>query len=182
MTSVAWPPPRDEVERASQGDQAASEALYRAIQPRLKAFLRYQGFDEATGEDIAASVSEVVLTKIGTLRNPVTFEAWFWTITRNQVHGWLRRQQRDATHADPMTADPIPPDESVIAGEEHRAIREALSLLSEADRNLLWLREVEGLSYKDIANTLGAATGAIRVRCHRARKRLAAAFEKVSLP
>lgn len=180
MISAPWPPPRDEVERATQGDRAASEALHRAIQPRLGAFLRYHGFDTATREDIATDVSEAVLTKINTLRNPVTFEAWFWTIARNQVHGWMRRKQRDADRSDLMLPSPIPPDETVIAGEEHHAIRDALARLSEKDRNLLWLREVEELSYRDISNRLGAATGAIRVRCHRARQRLEAAYEEVS--
>lgn len=180
MTSVPWPPPRDEVEKAIQGDQAASEALYRASQPRLHAFLRYQGFDTTSTEDIAADISEVLLTKIDTLRNPVTFEAWFWTIARNHAHAWLRRKQKRTQRSDPQLPDPIQPDEAVVAGEEHQAIRAALAQLTDRDRTILWLREVEGLSYHEIGNRLGAATGAVRVRCHRARQRLEAAYEDLA--
>ena len=179
MTPVPWPPLPDEVYKASQGDRAASETLYRAIQPRLRAFLRYQGFDPTTSEDIAADISEVVLTKIGTLRNPVTFEAWFWTIARNHVHAWLRRKQASTLRPNPKLPDPIPPDEAVVAAEEHQAIREALAQLTDRDRTLLWLREVEGLSYREIGNRLGAATGAVRVRCHRARRRLEETYENL---
>lgn len=171
-----WPPPLYEIERASSGDSAASEAIYRVMQPRLLAFLRYHGFDRATQEDIAADVSEVVLTKIDTLRRPAAFEAWFWAIARNRVRGWQRRKRRDAAQIEPLLPDPTPPEEAVVAREEYAEIRRALATLSASDRHLLWLREIEGMSYKDISNRLGGATGTIRVRCHRARQRLETAY------
>ena len=49
--------------------------------------------------------------------------------------------------------------------------RGRLSKLTEKDRELLWLREVEGLAYGEIGGRFGAATGTIRVACHRARKK-----------
>ena len=180
LTSESWPPPLAEVERACLGNPDAAESIYRAAQPRLQAFLRFHGFDEPTRQDIAAEVSELVLTKIETLRKPVTFEAWFWTITRNRVHAWLRRKQRDSKHPVLLPPDPAPPDEAYLIAEEHGAIRTALGSLSEADRHLLWLREVEGLSYRDISGTLNATAGSIRVRCHRARQRLKDAYEGFS--
>lgn len=180
LTSESWPPPLAEVERACRGNPEAAESIYRAIQPRLQAFLRYQGFGESTRQDIAAEVSELVLTKIETLRKPVTFEAWFWTITRNRVHAWLRRKQRDSRNLELPPTDPTTPDEVYVTAEEHAAIRSALARLSDSDRHLLWLREVEGLSYRDISGRLNIAAGAVRVRSHRARQRLEAAFEKVA--
>lgn len=180
MTPEQWPPSLEEVARARLGDPKAVEAIYRAVQPRLNAFLRYHGFDLATREDIAADVSEIVLSKIDTLRQLETFEAWFWAITRNQVRAWLRRKQRASRHTEPHQPAPTPPDETVVIDEEHLTIRRALTRLSEADRHLLWLREVEGLTYKEISNRLDAASGAIRVRCHRARQRLEAAYEHIS--
>lgn len=180
LTSETWPPPLAEVERACLGDSDAAAAIYRAAQPRLEAFLRYHGFDAPTREDISADVSEIVLTKIGTLRKPGTFEAWFWTIARNNINGWLRRKQRDANRIDLVSPEPTPPDETLVVKEEHIAIRIALDTLTATDRHLLWLREVEGLSYRDISGRLDIATGAVRVRSHRARQRLEAAFEKVA--
>lgn len=180
VTSEPWPPPLTEVTQARSGDPVALEAIYRAIQPRLAAFLRYHGFDQETRQDIAADVSEVVITKIGTLRKPVTFEAWFWAITRNRIRAWLRRKQRDSAHPVQLIPEPAPPEETVVVREEHADIRRSLAELSEMDRHLLWLREIEGLSYKDIAGRLGAATGTVRVRCHRARQRLETAYEKIN--
>lgn len=180
MTVEPWPPPLTEVTQARAGDPAALDAVYRAIQPRLTAFLRYHGFDPVTQEEIAADVSEVVITKISSIRKPVTFEAWFWAITRNRIRAWLRRKQRDSSHSEQLSPRPTPPDETVIATEEYADIRQALTMLSSADRNLLWLRDIEGLSYKDIGGQLGAATGTVRVRCHRARQRLGTAYEEIN--
>ncbi len=52
----------------------------------------------------------------------------------------------------------------------------ALDHLSDRDRQLLWLREVEGLSYDEIGGRLRATAGTVRVACHRARKRLEEAY------
>ena len=177
MNPEPWPPTVASVKAAQNGDPTALEAVYRTMQPRLAAFLRYQGFSQSVQEDIAADVSETVLTKISTLRNSGTFEAWFWAITRNQIRAWLRAKRRDAQKNEPAEPEPATLDEIVIAKEEHSDIRLALSHLSDQDRHLLWMREIEGLSYKNIGTIVGVAPGTVRVRCHRARRKLEVAYE-----
>ncbi|MCH7669653.1 MAG: sigma-70 family RNA polymerase sigma factor [Acidobacteria bacterium] len=177
MNPEPWPPTVASVKAAQNGDPTALEAVYRTMQPRLAAFLRYQGFSQTVQEDIAADVSETVLTKISTLRNSGTFEAWFWAITRNQIRAWLRAKRRDAQKNEPAEPEPATLDEIVIAKEEHSDIRLALSHLSDQDRHLLWMREIEGLSYKNIGTIVGVAPGTVRVRCHRARRKLEVAYE-----
>ena len=177
MNLEPWPPAAASVKAAQTGDPTALETVYRAIQPRLAAFLRYQGFSQSVQEDIAADVSETVLTKISALRNSGSFEAWFWAITRNQIRAWLRAKRRDAQKNEPAEPEPATLDEIVIAKEEHSDIRLALSHLSHQDRHLLWLREIEGLSYKNIGSIVGVAPGTVRVRCHRARRKLEVAYE-----
>ena len=177
MNPEPWPPTVASVKAAQNGDPTALEAVYRTMQPRLAAFLRYQVFSQTVQEDIAADVSETVLTKISTLRNSGTFEAWFWAITRNQIRAWLRAKRRDAQKNEPAEPEPATLDEIVIAKEEHSDIRLALSHLSDQDRHLLWMREIEGLSYKNIGTIVGVAPGTVRVRCHRARRKLEVAYE-----
>jgi RNA polymerase sigma-70 factor, ECF subfamily len=177
MSSDPWPPTHATIKEAIEGDASALEAIYRVTQPRLAAFLRYQGFSQPIQEDIAADVSEAVLTKISSLRSPGTFEAWFWAITRNHVRGWLRSKQRDARQLVAGVPEAPTPDEILVSKEDHSDIRWALAALSADDRRLLWLREIEGLPYKAIGSITGASTGTVRVRCHRARQRLETAYE-----
>jgi RNA polymerase sigma factor (sigma-70 family) len=176
-TGPQWPPAPDLVERARAGDTKAIDDLYRAIRPRLRSFFIYQGFAQATYEDLTASIMEKVIRKLRTLRKPRAFEAWFWALTRNHVRGHFRRQKRDRVLSELPGPSPTQPPETVLLAEEHQAVRAALATLSPADRELLWLREVEGLSYRDLGGRLGAASGAVRVRCHRARQRLQDAYE-----
>ena len=171
-TGPQWPPAPGLVERAQAGDVDAVDDLYRAIRPRLRSYFIYQGFAQATYEDLTAAIMEKVIRKLRTLRKPRAFEAWFWALTRNHVRGHFRRQKRDRTLSELPGPAPTQPQEFVVLTEEHQAIRVALATLSPADRELLWLREVEGWSDPALGGRLGAATGSVRGRCHRARQRL----------
>ena len=175
-TGPQWPPALEVVERARAGDMDAIDEMYRAIRPRLRSFFIYQGFAPATSEDLTASIMEKVIRKLRTLRKPRAFEAWFWALTRNHVRAHFRHQQRDKALNELPSPMPTQPQETVLLNEEYQAIRAALATLSPSDRELLWLREVEGLSYQALGGRFGAATGAIRVRCHRARQRLEDAY------
>jgi RNA polymerase sigma-70 factor (ECF subfamily) len=134
------------------------------------AFLMGLGLDRHMAEEIASETCEGVVVGIGRLRAPQAFEAWFWAVARNRLRTGFRRRRR----AQPVEAEisPATPEDSALEKEEHSRIREAMAELSQRDRELLWLREVELLSYEEIGSRLGAAVGTIRVACHRARRRL----------
>ncbi|RPI20050.1 MAG: sigma-70 family RNA polymerase sigma factor [Actinobacteria bacterium] len=117
----------------------------------------------------------MIIGTLHRLREDASFDAWMWAIGRNQLRGWLRKRTR-GTLVEPIAPAMQSPEDAVLLSEEHAGIRSALSSLSQRDRNLLWLREVEGLSYAEIGGRMGAATGTVRVACHRARKRLEKAF------
>lgn len=178
MSRENWPPATSVVRAAAQGDSEAVASLWRAIQPRLRAFLRYHGFDVHTAEDLAADIAERTLSQLGSLRRARTFEAWFWVIARRQVVDHLRVSKRAI--CEPVHCQPTPPDEAVVAADETQMIRRALMRLSEGDRTLLWLREVEGLDYKAIGRRLDIKPATVRVRSHRARARLEAAYGELA--
>jgi RNA polymerase sigma-70 factor (ECF subfamily) len=115
-----------------------------------------------------------VVTRIDRLRAPEAFEAWFWSIARNRLRTMFRRR-RAAKPTDAMVS-PSTPEDISLQGDEHRRVRIALDNLSPKDRELLWLREVEGLEYDEIARRLGVTAGTVRVACHRARRRLEAIY------
>ena len=173
-----WPPALETVERARQHDADAISGLFSAGYPRLIGFFRVAGVPGPDAEDLATETVEAMVKNLPKLRAPIAFEAWFWTIARARLRTWIRKRRRPRPDP-PITPEVSHPDELVEIGEEHSTVIEALKTLSTRDRELLWLREVEELSYEEIGSRLGAAVGTVRVACHRARRRLEAAYERL---
>jgi len=171
-----WPPSVETVVRAQDHDPEAISGLFSAGYPRLIGFFRVAGVPGPDAEDLAAETVEAMVKNLPKLRAPIAFEAWFWTIARARLRTWIRKRRRPKP-IPPINPEPSHPDEMVEIGEEHAVISKALGLLSARDRELLWLREVEGLSYEEIGGRLGAAVGTVRVACHRARRRLESTYE-----
>lgn len=169
-----WPPPPELVARAAAGDEEALTAIIRDGHPRLVGFFRAAGADDP--EDLAADVLVSLVRHLPRLRRPAAFEGWFWTIARARFRSWLRRRRRPERH-EPPAPPPAEPPEVAEAAAEHQRIRAALEALTADERALVWLREVEGLSYAQLAGRLGAAVGTVRVAAHRARRKLRRAYD-----
>ncbi len=174
-----WPPAADAVELCRAGDRQALSAVLQAGFPRLVAYFIGAGVSPSDADDLAADACEGIVKNISKLRQPEAFEAWFWAIGRAKLRTWIRKRRRPGRF-EPVGAPGNTPAEALVEGEEHAEIRLALQFLSPKDRELLWLREVEGLSYEEIGGRLRAAAGTVRVACHRARKRLESAYEEVA--
>ena len=173
--------PVEVVAAARDGDRHALGRVCTVIHGHLYGFYRYAGLGTQEAEDLAADVIEDVIARVATLRKPESFDAWMWSIGRNRLKGWLRANRRPARF-EPVTPAQPGPEERAVDAEDHSSIRVALSMLSVRDRELLWLREVEGLSYDEIGGRFSAATGTIRVACHRARKKLEQAYRQAFDP
>ncbi len=173
--------PTEVVRDARRGDHAAVGRLGTEVFRRVLAFYRYAGLADAQAEDLAAEALETVIARLSRLRDATAFDSWVWAIARTKLRGWIRTHRRPI-RVQPMSAVPPGPAEQAILGEEHAAIRAALLRLGPRDRELLWLREVEGLTYAEIGGRLGAAVGTVRVACLRARRRLERAFDEVGGP
>lgn len=169
-----WPPGIDVIRLAIRGDNQSLSQVLRGGFPRLVAFYLGIGIGRHEAEELAAETCEAVVTRIDRLRAPEAFEAWFWSIARNRLRTMFRRR-RAAKPTDAMVS-PSTPEDISLQGDEHRRVRIALDNLSPKDRELLWLREVEGLEYDEIARRLGVTAGTVRVACHRARRRLEAIY------
>ncbi len=139
-------------------------------------FYRYTGLNPDNAEDLAADAVEHIIAKLPTLRSAASYNAWMWTIARNLLRSWWRGADRRSVR-EPMTPAPSTPDERAVISEEHEQVIRALGMLTLKDRELLWLREVLGLGYGSIAQRVESNEAAVRVSCHRARKRLQVAYE-----
>jgi RNA polymerase sigma-70 factor, ECF subfamily len=125
---------------------------------------------DAEAEDVVQESLVRAWRRIGSLRDPAQFEPWLLAICRNEARRTLAARREEA----PLG------DESPAAGEcagvraaEHRAdLRALLRDVAPDDRRLLWLRAVEGLGHREVANLLGLTEGSVRVRLHRLRANL----------
>jgi RNA polymerase sigma-70 factor, ECF subfamily len=104
--------------------------------------------------------------------------AWLLKIVRNTSYSWLRKN-RPASLAEEFdetlhsTEDPAQSAESqLLSRAETERLKKALEALPLAFREVLVLREIEGLSYKEIADVTGAAMGTVMSSLSRARQRL----------
>ena len=167
------------MESAQAGDQAVLALIATAAIPKLIAFYRNQGMRHFDAEDMAADTCEAVVRTLPKLRDPRKFEAWFWRIARSKLYDHFRRKQRPTLPGE-REAAPDDPTESVVIADDHSEIREAYAMLKDRDRELLWMRDVAGLSYGEIAGRFKSKEGAIRIGVMRARQRLELALEEIS--
>jgi RNA polymerase sigma-70 factor, ECF subfamily len=105
-----------------------------------------------------------------TLREPERRNQWLATIVRNEAFRQHARVRPDPT--DTLEWMEGAEDEAVVATVERADLHAALRALSEKDRSLLTMRYQEDLTQSAIARRLGIPEGTVKVRLHRARKKL----------
>ncbi len=171
---------RAEVARAGRGDPDAWERLYRHCHPRLLAYARRRLPTTEAAED---AVSEAMMRGIERIDSftwrGAGFDAWMYGILRNVVHEAHRRSGRSSplrlhqSGADDRE-DPAATDAGLRleTAEEAASVRAAFDTLSPADRELLELRVVGGLSADEVGEVLGKQAGAVRMAQSRALERL----------
>lgn len=152
-------------DRICQGDADAFEALYRENAPRLEAFLRYLVGNRQAAEDLMQETFAQIWRKPnGFHPDRGTLRAYLYGIGRKRAAEWWRKHGAGAASA----------QEDVVgcAAEMASAIHDAFEQLPEDQRTLLWLREVEGQSYAELAQILDIPVGTVRSRLFAAREAL----------
>lgn len=183
------------IERATNGDDTAFNDIVRAYRRRILGTIgRLIGRPEDV-EDVGQVVFLRLYESLEQLRTPEMFEPWLYRLTVNASYDYLRRKRRrpESRMADLSEEQVILADASASMDRGTEDARKAatrelveslLSAVSEEDRILLTLKEVEGLSIRELEQIYHAKENAIKVRLFRARQRVLKAFErqKAGLP
>ncbi len=161
---------------ARSGDKGAFAHLFRHFAPRIKAYLRRQGADEATAEEVAQEALLQVWRKAA-LYDPARAGAstWIFTIARNLRIDLLRKERRpEVDPQDPLlVADPHPgADAALEAGQRDSKVADALRCLPPDQADVVRLSFFEDLSHSEIAERLSIPLGTVK-------SRLRLAFSKV---
>jgi RNA polymerase sigma-70 factor (ECF subfamily) len=172
-------PPDDVlVRRARGGDLAAFETLverHRATVFRVAA--RLVGDHDA--EDVTQDAFLRAYHRLRHFRGEASFRTWLLRITHNSAIDSLARRRRQAEAEEPEDLEHAPdveetrqPAERLERSERLRRLEGKLELLRLEHRTVLVLRDVEGLSYEEIADVTDMPVGSVKGRLHRARAEL----------
>jgi RNA polymerase sigma-70 factor (ECF subfamily) len=175
------------IQKAKAGDDGAFNQVVVAYRKRiLGTIARLIGRPEDV-EDVAQEVFLRLYYSLDQLRTPEVFEPWLYRLTVNASYDYLRKQRRrhesrmsDLSEQQVMMADASAGgkqnSEDQRRGQVREQVHALLESVSEEDRILLMLKEVEGLSLKELETIYRVKENALKVRLFRARQRVLKAF------
>lgn len=179
------------IERARAGDAAAFNEVVLAYRKRILGTIsRLIGRPEDV-EDVAQEVFVRLYYSLDQLRTPEVFEPWLYRLTVNASYDYLRRSKRrsesrmaDLSEQQVVMADSMAGGKQDAEARQRGEVREFVDALfrhvSEEDRLLLTLKEVEGLSLKELEKVYRVNENALKVRLFRARQRVLKAYKSAT--
>ena len=170
--------------RLQRGDEWAFQLMVRRFRKKIFSIAFGITLDTEESQDIMQEVFLQVYRTIGKFRGEASLSTWLHRITVNRSLNWKRRWARrykwlhistdrtdgQATGA-PESESPSP-EVQVANVQTRQQIDNALKMLPDQARTIFVLRELEGLSYEEIADAIGIKLGTVRSRLFHARKRL----------
>jgi RNA polymerase sigma-70 factor (ECF subfamily) len=175
------------VERAQRGDKQAFELLVSKYQRKLARLLSRFIRDATEVEDVTQEAFIKAYRALPTFRGDSAFYTWLYRIGINTAKNYLVAMGRRApttTEIDSEEAegyedgdqlrDLNTPENEMMSRQVAETVNQTLDTLPEELRSAITLREIEGLSYEDIANIMNCPIGTVRSRIFRAREAIAA--------
>ena len=166
------------VAAAREGKVRAFEALLDRHEARVLRILRLLGIASQDREDVAQEFFSRLFRHLNGYRPGRSFEAWLYRVTSNAAHDHRvrlgRRSQREIPWAEGLAPAETErgPAEIVEGGEIRQALERALASLSDRERAVFVLRELEELETAEVARALGISTITVRRHLSLARRRL----------
>jgi len=162
------------IRRFRSGDVSAFEELVRAYQDRIYNLCRYMLRSPLDAQDAAQDVFLKAYKGLEDFKPNSSLYTWIYRIAVNTCLDYKRKSRREALKHKSL-AETSPAAEPIStqihnSKEASEAIQQALAELRENSRAVLVLREIEGLSYEEIAEVLSASVSAVKSRLSRARQ------------
>lgn len=177
------------VERAKRGDVRAFEMLVVKYQRRIERLVARMVRDDGLVQDIAQETFIRAYRALPQFRGESAFYTWLYRIAVNTAKKALVELRRDplvtegslassddgdeTSRVENELSDGATPDALLASREIAAAVNAAIEALSEDLRQAITLREIEGLSYEEIADVMNCPIGTVRSRIFRAREAIA---------
>jgi RNA polymerase sigma-70 factor, ECF subfamily len=151
--------------------------LYRQYRTRALAIARRIVGDADEAEDVVQDVFTRLAQRPSGFDGRSSCSTWLHRVMVNSSINWLRAQKRrERLRHEPEA--PASPEVQAEGTEMQRHFEEALEKVSEQQRQVLWLREMRGYSYPEIAALLHIPEGTVKSALHRGRQRAQAVLEE----
>jgi RNA polymerase sigma factor (sigma-70 family) len=180
------------VSAVRRGDERAFEALYSRYQRRIAGYVYGMVKDYGRAEDITQEVFVSALRRMRETERPIAFKPWIYEIAKNACIDAYRRGRRaeevsldaeerlSASDYGRLVSTGPGPDAAVDTQQNLDHLCGAFGGLSDTHHQILVMRELEGLSYKDIGERMGMSRPAVESTLFRARKRLGEEYDELA--
>jgi RNA polymerase sigma-70 factor (ECF subfamily) len=170
------------VERVQKGEKHAFDLLISKYQHRIISLVGRYVHDHAEAQDVAQEAFIKAYRALRSFRGDSAFYTWLYRIAINTAKNWLVAQKRrppssdidavDAEHydMDSRLKDKATPENELLREEIRKTVYDTIDELPEDLRTAIVLREMEGMSYEEIAVTMECPIGTVRSRIFRARE------------
>ena len=175
-----------------RGDDRAFEALYERYHRRIHAYVYGMVKDHQRAEDVTQEVFVSALRRMRATERPIAFKPWVYEIAKNACIDQFRRSKRaeeisfdadeglaPSDYGRLVSPEPVP-DAALAAKQQLEQMVGAFGGLSEAHHQILVLRELEGLSYREIGEKMGMSRPAVESTLFRARRRLSEEYDELA--
>lgn len=172
------------VSRAQTGDFAAYETLVRQYRNDVFAVAFHFVRDREDAWDLSQEVFIKAHRALKRFRGDASFKTWVLRITANQCKDFLKKRRLKTVsfdgspQAENRPAPELDPRDRAEAHELGEAIQRAVDALPVKHRTAFVLREIEGLSYQEMAGVMNCSVGTVMSRLHHARRKLRNLLEK----
>ena len=170
------------VERVQKGDKQAFDLLISKYQHRIISLVARYVSDQTEALDVAQEAFIKAYRAIDRFRGDSAFYTWLYRIAINTAKNWLvaKKRRPPATDIDAVDAEQYDmasrlkeqgtPENELMREEIQRTVFDTIAELPDDLRTAIMLRELEGMSYEDIAITMDCPIGTVRSRIFRARE------------
>ncbi len=174
--------------QAAEGDTRAFEELVRRHEGHVVTNCRYITRSPDDAEDLAQEVFVKAFFRLGQFEGRSAFRSWLQRIKVNHCLNFLRRRENrppidvadPAAQSDPGLAVEPEADEALRARDRRRLIGRVLDGMADTLRVPLLMRDMDELSYQEIAEALGIGLSAAKMRVRRARAEFRRCYEELS--
>jgi len=170
------------IRQIQQGNRDAFDELVKRYYGSVYNMVAYSVRTHQEREDLIQEIFIKVYTNIGKFRFQASFTTWMFRITRNILIDRSRKkrltqvstetEEGTSTVGERLEDIRANPDKRLMDSDAEISLRNALVNLDEDHKQILILREMEGLSYKELTKTLGINMGTVKYRLARAREEL----------